>query len=115
AAAFNIGCCRKQRAATVVVVEVLAREIGIHDPLCVRLRDGSAPTLPCRGRFLAQELPDGCRVEFLLAATVAIEPPVSQASFGLDFADRGPGIAIAVEKPPGALEDLLARVMLVLR
>jgi hypothetical protein len=88
--AFNIGCGPKQRAAAVVIVEVLAREIGVHDPLCVRLRDGSAPTLPSRGRFLAQELPDGCRVEFILAAKVAIEATVCEASFCHDFVDRDP-------------------------
>jgi hypothetical protein len=33
---------------------------------------------------------------------------VREAGRGHDFVDRNPGIAVAVEKPPGAFEDLLA-------
>jgi hypothetical protein len=37
-----------------------------------------------------------------------------EAGIDHDFVDRDSGIAVAVEEPPGAFEDFLARVALVL-
>src|SRR5262249_21349784 len=115
-AAFNIGGRPQQRAAAIVIGEVLAREIGVHDSLSMRLRDRtSLAPLPSCGCLLAQKLPDGCREEFVLAAKVPIEAAVREAGIAHDLLDRDPGIAIAVEKSPGAFEDFLARIALVLR
>src|SRR5262249_36419537 len=91
--------------------------IGVDDPLGMGLRDRTrlAWLLPGRGLLLAEELPDGRRIEFILAAEVPIEAAVGEAGIAHDFLNRDPEIALAVEKPPGAFEDFLARVALVLR
>ena len=116
-AALNIGSRSEQRAAAVAVVEVLAREIGVDDSSREGLRDRTrlAPLLPSCGHPLAQKLPDGRRVELILATEVTIEAAVGEAGTAHDFLNGHPGIAVAVEKPPGAFEDFLARVALVLR
>jgi hypothetical protein len=59
-----------------VIGEVLAREIGVHDSLCMRLSDHTRPALlPSCGGLLAQKLPDGCRVAAsALAAMFACGP-----------------------------------------
>src|SRR5262249_49072529 len=100
-----------------VIVEVLAREIGVDDPLrsVLRARTPLGPLLPSRGRFLAQELPHGGRVELILAGEMPIEAAVGEAGVAHDLLDRHPGIAVAVEQPPGTFEDLLASVVLLLR
>ena len=96
---------------------MLTREIGIDDPLGAGLRDRPrlAPLLPSRGRRLAQELPDGRRVEFILAGEMAIEAAVGEAGVAHDLLDGHAGIALAVEEPPVAFEDFLACGTLVLR
>src|SRR5262249_19659625 len=116
-AAVDVGARPKQRAAAVVIVEVLAREIGVDDALSVGLRDRSrrAPPLPSRGRLLAQELPDGRRVELILGAEMPIEAAGGEAGLAHDLLDGRAGIAFAVEEPPRAFEDFLAWVALLLR
>jgi hypothetical protein len=105
-----------QRAAAVAIVEVLAREIGVDYPLRAGLRDRTrfAPLLPGRGRLLAQELPDGRRIELIFAPEMPIEAAVGEAGMAHDLLDRHTGIALAVEESPGAFEDFLAGVALVL-
>src|SRR5499427_2356644 len=116
-AALNVGGRPEQRTAAVAIVEMLAREIGVDDPLGVRLGDRTrlAPLLPSCGRFLAQKLPNGCRVELILVTKVPIEATVGEAGIAHDFVNGYPGIAVAVEKSPGAFEDFFASVPLVLR
>ena len=79
-AALDVGSHPDQRAAAVAIVQVLAREVGVDDPLGAGLRDRTrlAPLLPGRGSPLAQELPDGRRVEFILAVEVPIEAAVGE-------------------------------------
>src|SRR5262245_8729330 len=117
AAAFNIGGRPEQRAAAVAIVEMLPREISVYDPLCVRLCDRSRPALllPRCGRVLTKELPDGRRIQFILAAEVPIEAAAREAGIGHDLVDRNAGIAVAVEQSPGAFKDFLARGALMLR
>jgi hypothetical protein len=57
-AALNARGRPEQGAAAVVIVEVLAREIGVDDTLGAGLRDRTrlAPLLPSRRRLFAQEL-----------------------------------------------------------
>src|SRR5262249_26119685 len=99
------------------IVEVLAREIGIDDPLSTGFcdRPGLVPHLPSRGPIRAQELPHGRRVEFILAGEVPVEAAVGETGGAHDLLDGHAGIALAVEKPPGAFEDFLARLALLLR
>src|SRR5262244_314765 len=115
--AFDVGGRPKQRAAAVVIVEMLAREIGVDDALGVGLRNRSrlAPPLPSRRRLLAQELPDGRRVELILGGEMPIEAAGSEAGVAHDLLDGRAGIAFAVEEPPGAFQDFLACVALLLR
>src|SRR5262245_53756626 len=114
---FDVGGRPKQRAAAVVIVEMLAREIGVDDALGVGLRDRIrlAPLLPSRGRLLAQELPDGRRVELILAGEMPIEATRGESGVAHDLLDGRPGIAFAVEEAPRAFEDLFACVALLFR
>src|SRR5215468_1368506 len=116
-AALDVGGRPKQRTAAVVIVEVLAREIGVHDALSAGLRDRPrlASGLPGRGRLRAQELPDGGYVELILAGEVPIKATMGQAGVIHDLLDGHAGIALAVEEPPRAFEDLLTCVALLLR
>jgi hypothetical protein len=59
-------------------------------------------------------LPDGRGIELILAAEVPIEAAMGEAGVTHDVLDGHTGIAFPVEKSPGAFEDFLARVTLVL-
>jgi hypothetical protein len=102
--ALDVGGHSDQRAAAVAIVEMLAREIGVDSPLRTRLGDRArhATPVPPRGRLTAQELPDGRRVELILAAEVPIEATVGEPGVAHDLLDRHPRIALAVEEPPSA-------------
>src|SRR6266508_6993850 len=115
--AFDVRGRPKQWAAAVMIVKVRAREIGIDDPLGAGLRDRTrcTPLLPSRGRLLAQELPDGRCVELILASEVPIEAAVGKPGVAHDVLDGYARVAPAVEQAPGAFEDFLARVALLLR
>src|SRR5262245_39842449 len=116
-AALDVGGRSKQRAAALVIVEVRTREIGVDDPLRAVLGDRArlAPLLPSRGRLLAKALPNGGGVERILAGGMPIGAAVGEAGLAHDLRDRHAGIALAVEQPPGAFEDLFAGVVLLLR
>src|SRR5262245_47741481 len=116
-AAFDFRGRPKQRAAAVVIVEVRAREIGVDDPVSEGLRDRTrlAPLLPSRWRLLAEELPDGRRVELILTGEMPIEATMGEAGLAHDLLDGHAEIAFAVEEPSGAFEDFLSSVALLLR
>src|SRR5262245_45868719 len=116
-AAFDVGGRPKQRAAPLVIIEVRAGEIGVDDPLGAGLRNRVRlpPLLPSRRFLLAQELPDGRRVELILAGEMPIEPAVGEAGITHNLLDGHAEKAVAVEEPPGAFKDFLACVALLLR
>src|SRR5262245_3204468 len=116
-AAFDVGGRPKQWAAALVIVEVRAREIGVDYPVGAVLRDRTRlpPLLPSRRFLLAQELPDGRRVELILAGEMPIEPAVGEAGIAHNLLDGHAEKAVAVEEPPGAFENFLACVALLLR
>jgi hypothetical protein len=106
-----------QRAARLVVVEVVSREVGINDPLAARLtlqpwmRWLRLPRLGCIG---AKEPADSLGIEFVLVPEMTLEPSSRQTGVLHDFIDRDLGKPLFVEEAPRAFQDSLARVALML-
>jgi hypothetical protein len=116
-ASRNIGRHSKCGTRPVVILKVLARQVGVHDHAGQLHSLGTGVnvfTLPIFRRIEARELQQGLAVEVVFGREVPVETTACQTGLGHDLVDRHLRKSLSVEQPSRASENSIAGSLLVL-